>query len=1382
MQRLPFLRGKISGGLPSRTVDRTTMKLFALSLLAIWLGTLSAVASKDDEIKLQVVQNSNSDGFARRPIHDVRSAASFGANRRANRARQAKLAQAAGHAGLAQAAASEAILKKHLRPTPGPLAQLPEEGQDDSSSFPDQLPENVHGETTEAGSPDSSGLSSHISQTPTHAAHAQQGPVGGVRQDHSNQMPPFHTPWYSNAVHGRFFVDVDDTLMWRKPAKGEVVLTHVPGESIARVGDVVEKSFTWKSFGENVCNPAVVDGYCRMAGACAAQSPSCLWGSGDFRIGLYDSAGTTPIMSDGFAPDVAEVRAEEQLSSLPFAAYRGYHFAVSPHVSTAAQPFEFPESHWNIPCGMYRRAPWINKGLFGILNVGMQGDSCFGAPLGHDVLISLRLNRVSPTAIQLSISMNGHTYTSVDDWAKYHPPPPGPGGAPADPKLAMPNVIDTVVIQYPEARGYKYVRMGFSREPGANGRDASMQGEGFGASGAAHTDQWGFPAGGSVSPTDPWGPSAVGGGMALGWPGAHGAGLGGWGQRPLPHVGMPADDMVATAGFHQMTALMAKLAVQEAELARVRQGMSLNHAEAMMPQLASTPRLPGPSQMEMATAAQLQQQVADLQAKLAALEAQHTAGGVAGAAGPGAGAGMLGASATMSGADAVTTWPGDLPDPYASNADGDGAGSQPSSGGQSPAHGAQPSDSETTTPTYPTSPQAAPAGSRQGPSAAVPSTPAAASLGPVGAGVGVAGQAGTGSVPGVGKKGKKQGAAGAGAEGAATPVATAQVPAPVAAPVPGPTPVLAAILGPSGTIGPAQAQPHAGGGIPTPPRRSSAPGAGLAGSGAAQALARAGGGDQKLPGGAVGVARRHWDAFKLAHPTAKKRNRPFGAEDAAGRDGRTVVNPQDYEMHVPVSSDYVSHDLPGPELDRVLAHVTVQPGEDPSHVRYEALLRMLEDDDAGRLHVGEVEVEDEGEAGSAAAADVVVDATLALPDQEELPGAVEVKAGKTGRGSKVGQAAAQAEAQAAAQAQAGNLTREGGFGGASSDVSKYGGQGGDGAGALDTAGDQSVQGGGIDYTTGYNDQDMSVEGGDTGGSGGQDVYEDFRPGASSPRMPATLDPPFNSHWYASHENIKLTHYAEQGVLEWSHPQPLQMILTHVTPERLLRAGDVVKKSFLWSSSGHDECPASAYAAGGYCRDADECRSHSVHCLFGTGDFRIGLFDTITNNVTKVWADGFAHASTFARMDEMLKEPPFSQFRGYHFRIFPHLSDKAEIISSIKGGGHIPCGAYRKFSTRLFDRVRVPTPTVGCFGAPLGKWSRLDLEITKANGLEYHLKMSMNGHTYEYVDNWRVRLENDRGSRAQHMHAIFGHTPFWVDTIVIQYPMDRAYSFLRLKQV
>jgi hypothetical protein len=137
-------------------------------------------------------------------------------------------------------------------------------------------------------------------------------------------------------------------------------------------------------------------------------------------------------------------------------------------------------------------------------------------------------------------------------------------------------------------------------------------------------------------------------------------------------------------------------------------------------------------------------------------------------------------------------------------------------------------------------------------------------------------------------------------------------------------------------------------------------------------------------------------------------------------------------------------------------------------------------------------------------------------------------------------------------------------------------------------------------------------------------------------------------------------------------------------------GDSIKKRLRWMSLGQNTCPADNYSDGKYCKGDWPCAHHSVNCLAGTGDFRIGLFDSLTEEAGYITDDGFADANQFAELNRQLSAPPFDKFRGYHFRISPHVSVNAREYTDPDTGAHTPGGFYVKRDPRstLFSDTHV----------------------------------------------------------------------------------------------
>mmetsp|Transcript_19480 Transcript_19480/g.32750 ORF Transcript_19480/g.32750 Transcript_19480/m.32750 type:complete len:434 (-) Transcript_19480:164-1465(-) len=255
-------------------------------------------------------------------------------------------------------------------------------------------------------------------------------------------------------------------------------------------------------------------------------------------------------------------------------------------------------------------------------------------------------------------------------------------------------------------------------------------------------------------------------------------------------------------------------------------------------------------------------------------------------------------------------------------------------------------------------------------------------------------------------------------------------------------------------------------------------------------------------------------------------------------------------------------------------------------------------------------------------------------------------------------------------------------------------------------------------------------------------------------------PPFDSRWYRGGKKYQFKQNGSN--VAWSPKHP-QVVLTHFPEERISKVGDYVAKKFYWMSKGKNECDEEYYANGDYCK-MQKCAHSSVNCLAGTGDFRIGLYDSKTDGSWQIKEDGFANATKYSAMCRQLEAPPFREYRGYNYRIYPHLSSKATSYVHPKTGSHVPCGFYFKGGNEdsIFAKYRLNRRGNGCFELPLGAWSVLTLSLKRTSSHSMELVMDMNGFSYTVQHNWE-------GLSKQ-----AAPIPKVIDTVVIMYPNGRRY--------
>jgi hypothetical protein len=246
------------------------------------------------------------------------------------------------------------------------------------------------------------------------------------------------TTWYySGNPKGLLHVTDDGKLRWR-PRKPEQLTTRIPEQSIDKAGDVVEFVIRWTSDGESGCECANEKHF--HGEFLNDDSITCLAGTGDFRMGLFDSNSCGYVEKDGLGT-------EPEL----FSGYLGYAWRFSPHLAadTIQRVYEYKgdgderESHTNLSFWERTKDP-RNSTLLATSDsyqrLGQPVAGGFELPLGVEGILKLRLERLSADAIKMTIELNGHPYERTDTTADHQP-----------------RKIDVFAIQFPNGRPYDYV-------------------------------------------------------------------------------------------------------------------------------------------------------------------------------------------------------------------------------------------------------------------------------------------------------------------------------------------------------------------------------------------------------------------------------------------------------------------------------------------------------------------------------------------------------------------------------------------------------------------------------------------------------------------------------------------------------------------------------------------------------------------------------------------------------------------------------------------------------------------------------------------------------------------------------------------------------------
>jgi len=262
------------------------------------------------------------------------------------------------------------------------------------------------------------------------------------------RQPPFNSQWlrsYDADVNLTVSQnnDGDEVLRWDSPKHFSTIFTYLPNSIPLTKGATANFTFRWRSSGSNLCpTSCFTDGeYCQSKTChtkCVSKSVSCLGGTGDFRIALLDTSNASGTLSgDNWCPaGVGYGDMTKRLTEKPFDTMKGYDFRIFPHLTSKAK-----HEPGQVPCSIYRKT---SPNLFGKSpRLGEWG--CFGAPLGEWTTLSLIVKRRSSDRFQLSMSMNGVTY-SADDHV-----------SPSDPSAIT--RVDAIAIGYPNGRGYTFVEL-----------------------------------------------------------------------------------------------------------------------------------------------------------------------------------------------------------------------------------------------------------------------------------------------------------------------------------------------------------------------------------------------------------------------------------------------------------------------------------------------------------------------------------------------------------------------------------------------------------------------------------------------------------------------------------------------------------------------------------------------------------------------------------------------------------------------------------------------------------------------------------------------------------------------------------------------------------
>jgi len=202
--------------------------------------------------------------------------------------------------------------------------------------------------------------------------------------------------YYSEDPPTALFVNAADQFEW-SPEKGGQFITRLPEYSLSNVGDVVEISYLWMTDGDHDC-PDCFD--CDLY--CHDDDITCIAGTSDMRVGLFEADGEY-ITADGF-----------DTSSSIFEGYKGYAWRFGPNMKAGP-------TRWVDCTGEVHKTGNFQKKAASLSNLMTTNDGLedyipgFELPPGEFSLFTIRLQRLSSSSVELSITLNDRTYSWTDN-------------------------------------------------------------------------------------------------------------------------------------------------------------------------------------------------------------------------------------------------------------------------------------------------------------------------------------------------------------------------------------------------------------------------------------------------------------------------------------------------------------------------------------------------------------------------------------------------------------------------------------------------------------------------------------------------------------------------------------------------------------------------------------------------------------------------------------------------------------------------------------------------------------------------------------------------------------------------------------------------------
>ena len=205
-------------------------------------------------------------------------------------------------------------------------------------------------------------------------------------------------------------------LEWVAPGPQQQLIVRLGEMRLDEVGDIAEVRYLYKADG-----PAPGGGDLKRHSQ--ADGPCRISGTGNFRIGLFDSNGKGYVEDDGYG-----------YKNDIWKGYLGYYAHVFPHIGPEAKCLT-EDGKVNVPGKMIKRTCPDSPTLLeaGASSQIRQGIGGFDAPLGRFVPLFVRVKRTGRNTIHFSVVIDNVSYLRIEEDA-----------------LNQPRKIDVLSIYFPE--------------------------------------------------------------------------------------------------------------------------------------------------------------------------------------------------------------------------------------------------------------------------------------------------------------------------------------------------------------------------------------------------------------------------------------------------------------------------------------------------------------------------------------------------------------------------------------------------------------------------------------------------------------------------------------------------------------------------------------------------------------------------------------------------------------------------------------------------------------------------------------------------------------------------------------------------------------------